>query len=155
MSPLVSRILVGAALLPVVLGLAWLGGWWLTALAAVAAVLALHEFYSMTRSLRPLVLAGYVAALLVLAAIVVVQQVERHILYPLLMGRTVHLHPAVILVALGVGGIVAGVIGVFLAVPVAGIISVILSYAREEPHPSSPVADAPAVPAVPAVPANS
>ena len=68
MSPLISRILVGAALLPVVLGLAWLGGWWLTALAAVAAVLALHEFYSMTRSLRPLVLAGYVAALLVLAS---------------------------------------------------------------------------------------
>ena len=44
---------------------------------------------------------GVVAALLVLGAIILVQQVEGHLLYPLLMGRTVHLHPAVIIIALG------------------------------------------------------
>jgi len=49
----------------------------------------------------------------------------------------------VIILALGVGGILAGIVGVFLAVPVAGGISVILSYARREPPPESPVTDEP------------
>jgi len=55
-----SRILVAAAGIPIVLGLLYLGGWWLFALVAVAALVALHEFYGMARPLRPLVLAGYV-----------------------------------------------------------------------------------------------
>jgi predicted PurR-regulated permease PerM len=92
-----------------------------------------------------LVFNGVVAALLVLGVIVLVQQIEGHLLYPLLMGRAVHLHPAVIIIALGVGGIIAGIIGVFLAVPVAGVISVILSYARREPPPGTPLTDAPPV----------
>ena len=85
---------------------------------------------------------GLVAALLVLGAIILVQQVEGHLLYPLLMGRTVHLHPAVILIALGVGGILGGIIGVFLAVPVAAS-SPCCSAAAGEPPPDSPVPDAP------------
>lgn len=63
MTAFASRILVAAAGIPLVLGLIWLGGWWLFALAAVAATFALHEFYVMTRSLRPLVLAGYLGTL--------------------------------------------------------------------------------------------
>jgi phosphatidate cytidylyltransferase len=55
-----SRILIAAAGIPIVLGLLYLGGWWLFALVAVAALVALHEFYGMARPLRPLVLAGYV-----------------------------------------------------------------------------------------------
>jgi phosphatidate cytidylyltransferase len=57
-------VLVGA---PIVLGALWLGGWWLFALVAAGALVALHEFYGMARPLRPLVLAGYAggAALLV------------------------------------------------------------------------------------------
>jgi predicted PurR-regulated permease PerM len=86
---------------------------------------------------------GVVAALLVLGAIILVQQVEGHLLYPLLMGRTVHLHPAAIILALGIGGVLAGIIGVFLAVPVAGVISVLLGYVRRDPPPDSPVLDSP------------
>ena len=41
------------------LGAVWLGGWWLFALVAAGALVALHEFYAMARALRPLVLAGY------------------------------------------------------------------------------------------------
>jgi phosphatidate cytidylyltransferase len=52
--------------LPAVLGLVWLGGWWLWALAAGAGLVALHELYGMARSLRPLVLAGYAGLLLTL-----------------------------------------------------------------------------------------
>ena len=66
MNPFWSRILVALAGLPLVFGLMWLGGWWLFGLLAVAALVALHELYSVTRPLRPLVAAGYVGALLAL-----------------------------------------------------------------------------------------
>ena len=60
MPAFLSRILIAAAGIPIVLGLLYLGGWWLFALAALGALVALHEFYGMARPLRPLVLAGYV-----------------------------------------------------------------------------------------------
>jgi phosphatidate cytidylyltransferase len=66
MSSFWSRILVAIVGLPAVLGLVWLGGWWLWLLAAAAGLVALHEFYGMARALRPLVLAGYTGLLLTL-----------------------------------------------------------------------------------------
>jgi len=63
MNPLLSRVAVIAAALPLVLFAAYYGGWALLALLAPATVLALHELYRMARSLRPLVLAGYGGAL--------------------------------------------------------------------------------------------
>jgi phosphatidate cytidylyltransferase len=63
MSPFFSRVLVAAVLLPAVLLVIWAGDWWLFGLAAVAAMLALHEFYGMTRALRPVLLAGYFGTL--------------------------------------------------------------------------------------------
>jgi phosphatidate cytidylyltransferase len=63
MSPLVSRILVAVVLLPLVIGLVYLGGWWLLVLAVVGGLLALHELYLMARELRPLVLGGYLGLL--------------------------------------------------------------------------------------------
>jgi phosphatidate cytidylyltransferase len=65
-SSLASRILFTVALLPAVIGIAYLGGWWLFALALVAGLVALHELYAMARQLRPLVLAGYVGFALAL-----------------------------------------------------------------------------------------
>jgi phosphatidate cytidylyltransferase len=63
MSPFVSRVVVVALLLPLILLVIWAGGWWVFGLAALAAVMALHEFYGMTRGLRPVVLAGYAGTL--------------------------------------------------------------------------------------------
>jgi phosphatidate cytidylyltransferase len=63
MSPLLSRIAVIAAGLPLVLFAAYYGGWALLALLLPATLLALHELYRMSRALRPLVLAGYGGAL--------------------------------------------------------------------------------------------
>jgi phosphatidate cytidylyltransferase len=63
MTALVSRVLVAAALLPVVFLLIWAGGWWMIGLAAVAGMVALHELYVMTRNLRPVLLAGYAGTL--------------------------------------------------------------------------------------------
>jgi phosphatidate cytidylyltransferase len=62
--PLLSRVVVTLVGLPVVLVIVWAGGWWLFALAAIAAVLALHEYALMIRSLRPVILAAYAGALL-------------------------------------------------------------------------------------------
>jgi phosphatidate cytidylyltransferase len=63
MSPFGSRVVVAALLLPLILLVIWAGGWWVFGLAALAAVMALHEFYGMTRGLRPVVLAGYAGTL--------------------------------------------------------------------------------------------
>ena len=66
MSSLVSRLLVAAILLPLVIGLVYLGGWWFFGLALVGGLIALHELYTMAKDLRPLVLAGYVGFALTL-----------------------------------------------------------------------------------------
>jgi phosphatidate cytidylyltransferase len=49
-----------------VLGLVWLGGWWLLGLAAVAGALALHEYFALIRELRPPALAGFAGLALAL-----------------------------------------------------------------------------------------
>jgi phosphatidate cytidylyltransferase len=66
MSSFISRIAVAAVLLPIVLGVVWLGGWWLFGLAVVGGLLALHELYGIGRGLRPIVLGGYVGLVLTL-----------------------------------------------------------------------------------------
>ena len=66
MSSFWSRIAVALVLLPLVLGVVWLGGWWLFALALIGGLMALHELYVMGRGLRPIVLGGYVGLLLTL-----------------------------------------------------------------------------------------
>ncbi len=66
MSGFVSRVLVGIVGLPIVLGLVWLGGWWLFGLVAVAGVVAVHEFVTTARPLRPLAPALYLGVVLAL-----------------------------------------------------------------------------------------
>jgi phosphatidate cytidylyltransferase len=64
-----SRIVVAVGLLPAVLGLVWLGGWWVVALGAVAGVIALHEYFGMIRELRPVALAGFAGFALALLGV--------------------------------------------------------------------------------------
>lgn len=66
MSSLVSRIVVAAALLPLVLGAVYAGGWWLFALALVGALTGFHELSVAARSLRPLTLAGFTGVVVAL-----------------------------------------------------------------------------------------
>src|SRR5437763_17166095 len=66
MSNFVSRILVTIVGLPVVLGLLWIGGWWLFALVAAAAFVGVHEFVTTARQLRLLAPAVYFGVLLAL-----------------------------------------------------------------------------------------
>jgi phosphatidate cytidylyltransferase len=66
MTGLISRIFVSLVGLPLVLGAVWVGGWWLFALVAIAATIAVHEFVTMARPLRPLTPAVYVGTVLAL-----------------------------------------------------------------------------------------
>jgi predicted PurR-regulated permease PerM len=70
-----------------------------------------------------LVAEGPVAALIVLGLVVLVQQLESNILYPWLVGRTVELHPVAVLLAVTVGGLLYGIVGAALAVPLAVVIA--------------------------------
>jgi len=80
---------------------------------------------------------GYVAALILLAVFLAENQLESHLLQPLVVGRIVRLHPLAIIVALAVGGIVAGIPGAIVAVPAAAVISYAWPYLRADPGPSA------------------
>ncbi|WBB77827.1 AI-2E family transporter [Micromonospora sp. WMMD882] len=82
-------------------------------------------------------------ALLVLAAVIAVQQTEGNLLEPLIMKRQVRLHPAVILVAVTAGALVAGIAGAFVAVPITAVayrvVDTILRHRRADlPPPTTP-----------------
>jgi putative heme transporter len=76
-------------------------------------------------------------ALIVLAIVIGVQQLESNILQPVIMRRAVALHPVVILGALTAGGVLIGIIGAFLAVPVAAVLAAVSNELRlrSEAHP--------------------
>src|SRR5947207_9890279 len=63
-TPFVSRIVVSAIGLPLVLGAVYVGGWWMFGLVLLAAVIALHEYWLLAHPLRPLAPAGYIGAAL-------------------------------------------------------------------------------------------
>ncbi|WP_159793147.1 AI-2E family transporter [Puerhibacterium puerhi] len=73
-------------------------------------------------ALVALVAVGPVEALIVVAIVVVVNQVEGDFLQPIVMGRALRLHPLMILVALTAGTVLAGLTGAVLAVPIAASI---------------------------------
>jgi len=82
-----------------------------------------------------LVSKGAGVALIVLALNLVVQQLEGNVLYPLIMRRTMELHPVATLLAVGAGGVLAGIIGALVAVPIAAIVATALPILRGEPPP--------------------
>lgn len=67
-------------------------------------------------------------ALILLAVLIVEDLLEGHVYQPFIMGRTLRLHPVVIVIALTVGGSLAGIIGAIAAVPVAAAVSAAVKY---------------------------
>lgn len=91
---------------------------------------------------------GPVVALIMLGGVVVVQQIEAHILQPFLLGRLVSVHPLAVIVAIAMGVLVAGIAGALVAVPfVAAANAVVLhlaDHARvQRDAQESPVGDSP------------
>lgn len=74
---------------------------------------------------------GFVNALFALGVVVLVQQVEGNVLQPMLQSKAMGLHAAIVLLSVTVGGTLAGIVGAFLAVPVAATITVCLRYHAE------------------------
>lgn len=72
-------------------------------------------------TLVALVANGPVVALIVLAAVVLVNQLEGNFLQPVVMAQTLNLHALVILMALTAGTVLAGIIGAVLAVPMVAV----------------------------------
>ena len=70
-------------------------------------------------------------ALIVLAIVVAVQQLEGNVLQPIIQGRRLNLHAAVVILAVTAGSSLAGIIGAFLSVPVAALIAVAYRYGRD------------------------
>ena len=66
---------------------------------------------------------GVVYALITLGLIIAVQQLEAHVLQPLVMGRAVSIHPLAIVLAIATGAVLAGIIGALLSVPVLAFLN--------------------------------
>lgn len=79
-----------------------------------------------------LVAEGLITALLVLAAVVIVQQAESNLLHPYVVGRAVRVHPLAILLGVTAGAVLGGVIGALVAVPIVAVGARIGGYLREE-----------------------
>jgi predicted PurR-regulated permease PerM len=73
---------------------------------------------------------GLVAAVILLVVFLAENQLESHLLQPLVVGRIIRLHPLAIIVVLAVGGIVAGIPGAIVAVPTAAVIYYAWPYLR-------------------------
>ena len=90
-----------------------------------------------------LVLEGGQDAVVVLVVVLVVQQLEGNVLHPLIMGRAVQLHPLAILCAVTAGGLLHGVVGALVAVPLTAVTYSAASALRsarlrdEQPAPTS------------------
>jgi len=86
-----------------------------------------------------LVAKGPITALLMLAGVVVVQQLEAHVLQPFLMGRFVSIHPLGVIIAIALGVLLAGIPGALIAVPFAASLNAIISYLTAKPPlPAAP-----------------
>lgn len=70
-----------------------------------------------------LIAKGWVYALIALGLILAVQQVESHVLQPLVMGRAVAVHPLAVVLAIAGGGVLAGIVGALLAVPTMAVLN--------------------------------
>lgn len=124
-------IMVGAAVLqvPFVLAigvLVFLGAFVPMVGATVAGVVAV---------LVALVDQGPITALLMLGVVILVQQVEGHVLQPFLMGRWVSVHPLGVIFAIGAGVLVAGVAGALVAVPLAAAVNAVVQHLAANTEP--------------------
>jgi len=86
-----------------------------------------------------LVYLGPVPALVMLGIVILVHEVENHVLQPFIMGTAVKVHPLAVVLAVAAGGFIAGIPGAFFAVPLVAVLNVMIGYIaqgrwRTDPH---------------------
>jgi len=111
-------------------------------IAAVPAVLlALFQGSTTFPGLDPLVFAAIVAAMYI-----VIQQIENNVLVPRIMGGSLKLHPALVMIALVVGGLTGGILGLLLASPILATGRVLSRYVYHRLYDRDPFAEPPKPP---------
>ncbi|MFD7561609.1 AI-2E family transporter [Streptomyces tendae] len=110
-----------------------------------------------------LVTQGVFAAVMTLVVVLAVQQIEGHILQPFILGRAVRVHPLAVVLSVAAGGMVAGIGGAVVAVPLVAVTNTVVGYLRAysreaalrqtpKPHGATSTDAAPAADRVPAPP---
>ena len=105
---LIVALILGVPVAPALAALVFLGAFVPIVGALVSGFVAV---------LVALVALGWVQALIMLGGVILVMQVEGHVLQPFLLGRAVKLHPLAVLLSIAIGIIVGGIVGALLAVP--------------------------------------
>ncbi|MFF8384338.1 AI-2E family transporter [Streptomyces kanasensis] len=77
-----------------------------------------------------LVTNGVFTALMVLLVVLAVQQIEGHVLQPFILGRAVRVHPLAVVLTVATGGLVAGIGGAVVAVPLVAVTNTVVVYLR-------------------------
>ncbi|MFF3483625.1 AI-2E family transporter [Streptomyces sp. NPDC002701] len=104
-----------------------------------------------------LVTQGVFTAVMVLIVVLAVQQIEGHILQPFILGRAVRVHPLAVVLSVAAGGVVAGIGGAVVAVPLVAVTNTVVGYLRSHsretalrhspaPHGSTAMPAAPVTP---------
>ena len=88
-----------------------------------------------------LVYLGPIPAVIMLGVVILVQQLEGHVLQPFVMGNAVKVHPLAVVLAVATGGLIGGIPGALFAVPVVATFNVMIGYIgrgewRVDPHPT-------------------
>ena len=81
-----------------------------------------------------LVTHGVFTALMVLVVLLVVQQIEGHLLQPLILGRAVRVHPIAVVLSVTIGSVVGGIGGAVVAVPLVAVTNSTVGYLRARQH---------------------
>ena len=85
-----------------------------------------------------LVTQGVFTALMTLMVVLLVQQIEGHVLQPFILGRAVRVHPLAVVLAVSTGGLIAGIGGAVVAVPLVAVTNTVVgrlrAHAGDEPE---------------------
>ena len=82
---------------------------------------------------------GWVAALVLLVVLIIEDQLEGHLLQPQVVGRVIRLHPLAVILSLAIGGVLAGIVGAVVAVPIVAVITrAVPELRRRDPGPDDP-----------------
>ncbi|HET9648475.1 MAG TPA: AI-2E family transporter [Microlunatus sp.] len=110
---LIGALILGVPLAPALAALVFIGAFIPIVGAFISGFVAV---------LVALVALGWVKALIMLAIIIGVMQLEGHVLQPFLLGRAVRLHPLAVILAIAIGVVMAGIVGALMAVPLLAYI---------------------------------
>jgi predicted PurR-regulated permease PerM len=126
---LIAALIIGVPAAPALAALVFIGAFVPIVGAFVSGFVAV---------LVALVALGWVKALIMLGAIILVMEVEGHLLQPFLLGRAVKIHPLAVLLAIAIGVILGGIIGALFAVPMLAFTKTFVQHLSDElPDPKT------------------